>query len=173
MLRIREVGDNRALIKFDQNEIRNLIGSGTVISALLELNIAQNGNNWGRNGRAIAIHKMKQDWTESGATWNCPNDTNTNNYKPDCKGNEWEMDEYFRNANNPWIKLPSATTTITNKLSGKVLFDVSKDISDFLNKTSNYGWLIKKADEDKPGLIEFSSRETTNSPKLIIEFEPQ
>jgi len=61
---------------------------------------------------------------------------------------------------------------VTNGLSGSIKLDVTKDVSDFIAGISNYGWLIKKVDEDKPGLIEFTSRETSNPPKLIIEYQP-
>jgi hypothetical protein len=44
-LRLRASGDNRALVRFDQAALSDAVGSGTLVSASLELDITDNGNN--------------------------------------------------------------------------------------------------------------------------------
>ncbi len=78
-LRIQQGGINRALVRFDQQSLEQGIGNSGIRSAKLRLYITANGNNWGSDGREVNVHRLTQTWTEAGATWNCPNDTNTGN----------------------------------------------------------------------------------------------
>jgi len=40
-----------------------------------------------------------------------------------------------------------------------------------LNGTENDGWILQKADECSPGVIDFGSRESNSSPTLTITYE--
>jgi hypothetical protein len=88
-------------------------------------------------------------WTEVGATWNTENST----------------------GGTPWIAAPSATTTISNDVTSTLSFDVTNDVAAFLNGTENDGWILQKADECSPGVIDFGSRESNSSPTLTITYE--
>ena len=90
LLRIQHSGNQRVLVRFDQQALEQAIGNSSIRSAKLRLFIAANGNNWGTDGREVNVHRLTQAWTEAGATWNCPNDTNTGNGSPDCSPS-WEM----------------------------------------------------------------------------------
>jgi hypothetical protein len=73
---------NRALVRFDQSAITSAATGMVLLSATLELYV-QAANNWG-SGRAVDVHRLTADWTESGTTWHCPIDTNLSNSQPDC-----------------------------------------------------------------------------------------
>jgi hypothetical protein len=170
-LRVRAAGDNRALIKFNQNELQSLVGSDTIVSAYLELDITRNLENWGKQGRTIDVHRLIHDWSESGATWNCSNDTNPQNFRADCPKNEWEMGKPKRSELHPWALAPTDIELITNASRGIIRYDVTQDVQSFLNGVANYGWIIKKDDENRPGLVEFGSRESATPAKLIIIYK--
>ena len=67
-LRLRSSGKNRSLVRFDQAEIATTVGTGTLVSATLELTIELNSNNWSSAGRTADAHRLEEDWTELGAT---------------------------------------------------------------------------------------------------------
>jgi hypothetical protein len=81
-LRVRG-GPTRSLVRFDQAAIASAVGGQSLISARLELYPVSVGS-WGSSGRQVNVHRMGATWTELGATWNCPHDTNTSNSQPDC-----------------------------------------------------------------------------------------
>jgi len=170
-LRVRAAGDNRALIKFDQETIHDIIGSGEVISAYLELQTVRNQENWGKQGRTIEIYRLVRDWSEYGATWNCSTDTNPGNARADCPGNGWDMGKPKRQELYPWVASPTDSVLITNNTDGTIIFDVTEDVKSFLNGTPDHGWIVKKEDENKPGLVEFGSRENDASPVLVIVYQ--
>lgn len=163
ILRIRQSGQNRSLVQFDQSAIDTFVGNRAVTSATLRIYISLNSNNWGMSGRDVSAHRMTTDWTELGATWNCPNDVNTGNNAPD--GIQWEMG----NASLwPFVSTPSDTVLHTNGLVGWIEFDVTTDVQGFLSGNPNFGWLIKKVNENQAGSVEYSSKEGLNPPELVI-----
>jgi hypothetical protein len=52
-------------------------------------------------------------------------------------------------------------------------FDVTADVSAYLNRMPNYGWLLKKAQENEEGRIDYTSREgpEAQAPQLVLVFE--
>lgn len=179
ILRLQSSGKNRAIIQFDQNEIEEAIGDSQNFSVKLVYTITDNGNNWGNEGRTIDLHRLTGEWLEgngngsyrgegSGATWNCGIDDNINNQANDCSSS-WEM---TNESEWPFINNPSSATLIENNQEGEVQLDVTSDIQGFINNSyTNYGWLLKKTNEGQNGKVEFGSRETSNSPRLVISFE--
>lgn len=179
ILRLQSSGKNRAIIQFDQNEIEEAIGDSQNFSVKLVYTITDNGNNWGNEGRTIDLHRLTGEWLEgngngsyrgegSGATWNCGIDDNINNQANDCSSS-WEM---TNESEWPFINNPSSATLIENNQEGEVQLDVTSDIQGFINNSyTNYGWLLKKTNEGQNGRVEFGSRETSNSPRLVISFE--
>lgn len=191
-LRVREAGDNRALVRFDQAAIAAVIGDRTLLAATLVMDVANNGNNWGMQGRSVDLHRMLMTWAEGngreadysqtqsfrgsipGATWNCASDANTTNGRPDCFGvSAWEMAKPNRSDLHPWTAAPTASSLITNGLIGSVEWDVTADVQAFLGGTAdNYGWIVKKANEGQPGRVDFASRESGLGPRLLIKLGP-
>ncbi len=129
ILRLRASGNNRALLRLDSAAVATAVESGTVTSARLELTITLNADNWGATGRTIDLHRLTQAWTEAGATWNCGDDLDPGNQKPDCPLSAWEMGGA---GPHPWIATPTATPLITNGLRGVITFDVTSDIQAML-----------------------------------------
>ncbi|MEX0650150.1 MAG: DNRLRE domain-containing protein [Candidatus Andersenbacteria bacterium] len=180
ILRVRSAGHNRALVQFDQTEIEDLIGEGTLISAVLELEIETAKNNWGPLGRAISTHRLTQTWAEGngknaelpgpqstrgtgdGATWNCAIDSNITNHQPECV-TKWNGGTYE--------SVPTDSVTITKGQTGTVEFDVTDDVEAFLSGTDNNGWLVRKDNETQNGYVSFDSREA-GTPHLVITYLP-
>ena len=164
-LRLRSSGDNRALVQFDQAQILAAMNAGVLISAQLELFIELNNDSWGSSGREIDVHRVTTNWTELGATHNCPIDTDTSNGSPDCPV-QWNNGDFA----------PTATASFlqTNGVTGAVQFDVTADVQAFISGTNNFGWIVKKLSESAGGVVEYTSRDGTanQEPKLILDIAP-
>ena len=163
-LRIQSSGHNRALVRMDEQAIEAVAAGATLESATLELEIADNGDNWGASGRTVEAHRLTSDWSEGAVTWNCSEDTDPGNQAPDC-ATEWDGGSFE----------PTATASVlhTNGLRGRVSCDVTTDVAAFLAGTPNHGWLLKKTDEGAAGRVEYASREAApaDRPKLVVTFE--
>lgn len=183
MLRIQSSGNNRALVKFDTAQIQSAIGASQNYTAVIEFTISDNGNNWGSSGRPIGIHRFTSDWVEGngyivgnnptdrgtgdGATWTCGIDSNISNQTDNCSGNDaWNM---TNSAFWPFVSSPTATTTITNNQAGVVSFDVTADVQSVVSgSTQDYGWIVKKVQEGQNGNVEFGSKESASTPRLVL-----
>jgi|GEM_PF-4765797 len=192
IMRLQASGDNRALIRFDQAAIAGAVGSGILVSARLRVDIVKNSNNWGKEGRNIDVHRLNMAWVEgngkdadlppkesfrgsgSGATWNLAIDTDISNRKPDgTPENDWEMRLKKKSPNNPpWQDPATASLLITKDMTGTLEFDVTADVAAFLSGTSNYGWIMKKTLENKPGHLDLASREKLSQPgpRLVLTY---
>jgi len=188
-LRLQSSGNNRALVRFDQAAIEDLVGGGTVLTATLEMTITFNANNWGSSGRTVDAHRLTSDWAEgngfvdgnsppnrgsgSGATWNCASDGDISDQGKDCSGStEWEMAKPSQPELHPWVQVPTDTVTLYNDQSGVVAWDVTADVLDFLSGSeSNYGWIVRKTQEGQAGHVEFGSKESAAGPRLIISWQ--
>ncbi|MBL8229539.1 MAG: DNRLRE domain-containing protein [Bryobacterales bacterium] len=165
ILRVQDSGNNRALVQFSQAVIASVVGGGTLQSARIRLYIIDNGNNWGSAGRPVSAHRITRAWTEAGATWNCPDDTNPVNSAKDCNP-DWQMGQ---TANWPFVATPTASVTHQNNQTGWVEWNVTADVAAFLAGTAtNYGWLIKKDDEGASGRADYGSREGNFKPELVL-----
>jgi outer membrane protein assembly factor BamB len=182
-MRLQSSGDNRALVKFDQQSLAAGI-HGTVLSAKLRLTIVDNGNNWGTTGRTIDLNRLTADWAEgngtensqgsgSGATWACAIDSIISNSAKNCSGaTEWEMGQPNNPLVHPWNATVTDSQNITNGQSGVVEFNVTADVQDFINGSSNYGWLLKKTVEGQAGQVSFSTKEGLYTPQLVVVYQP-
>lgn len=188
-LRLRASGENRALVRLDQTALVQAVGSGTLVSASLELEITDNGNNWGSSGRTISAFRLTSDWAEgngvvdrgsppdrgtgSGSTWACAVDSDISDQGKDCAAQtDWEMGKPSQPELHPWAEPASATMLITNGLGGTISFDVSADVQAFLSgSATNHGWIVKKDLEGPSGLFEFASRETGAGPRLVLTLD--
>jgi RHS repeat-associated protein len=166
LLRIRASGHNRALVRFDSAAIAAALAGVTVRSAALELAIQNNGDNWGKSGRSVDLHRLAASWVESTATWNCANDLDPANQQPDCAA-QW--------AGGAYAAAPSATLTVSNGQRGTLRFDVTADLAAMLAGSADNGWLLRKSDEGASGLVDLRSREdaTGPAPLLVVVFETE
>ena len=141
--------------------------TGPVASARLELDIVLNAENWGTSGRTIDAHRMLVGWTEEGATWNCPDDTEPGDPNPDCSAAAWEM---LSLSPSPYVQTASGSLLVTGTLTGTVSIDVTADVQAMLaGQVPNYGWILRKTDEGAAGRIEIASKETGSGPRVVIE----
>ncbi|HEX4966359.1 MAG TPA: DNRLRE domain-containing protein [Thermoanaerobaculia bacterium] len=163
ILRVRESGQNRALVQFDGVSLANTLRGATVVSASLELHVEKNGRNWGKTGRTVDAHRLTSAWTETGATWNCANDSNPTNDKADC-ATQW--------VGGSFAATPTASVLHTRDLTGWVRYDVTADVAAFATETPDFGWLLKKTEETKSGRVDYDSRQGTpgEGPRLVVVF---
>jgi fibronectin-binding autotransporter adhesin len=176
-LQVRQTDNKRTLIAFDQTDITQSSQGKTLQSATLKMFIIENSNSWGSSGRTIELHLLKTDWTEGngkytldrfrgtgpGVTWNCPTDTNIANDNRDCS-TRW--------TGGSFVSAVTVNKLITNGLTGQIDFDVTKDVKAFLaGTTKNFGWVIKKTQEDRSGHVFFASGEAAaNQPVLELRY---
>ena len=163
-LRVRSSGTNRALLQVGAAAIQAAVGDGSLVSARLELQITNNGDNWGSGGWLDA-HRLQQSWSAPSATWNCSDDAELNNSAPDCSGtNAWDMGA----PSGLWAELPSSSELMVNGLVGTVKLNVTADVHDILSGGADFGWVLKKRNEGAAGLVEFGSSESSAAPKLVL-----
>src|SRR5262249_34063574 len=152
-------------VRFDQPAINAQVGASSIASAKLRLYVSLNANNWGSTGRTVGVHRMTQDWTENGVTWNCPNDTLPTNSSPNCNP-AWDMANF---PTWPFEKAPTSTVLHTNGMTGWIEWDVTSDVVQFVSGTvPNYGWIVRKMQENDAGHVDYSSREELNHPPQLV-----
>jgi hypothetical protein len=151
---------NRAVVRFDQTAI-SAAASGLILqSASLQL-FVESASHWG-TGREVDVHRLTTNWTEAGATWDCPIDTNTANSQPDCAV-QWN--------GGTFASTPTASVIQTDTLENTyVSFDVTADVAAFLTGTANDGWLAKKLAESDGGTATYTTREgvAAQQPHLVL-----
>jgi RHS repeat-associated protein len=150
----------RLLIKFDKNEIANLLANKDLVSARLELPIQ---NHYVKVEGQIGLFKMNVDWTETGATWKCPNQS--------CS-TPWLM--WSHDPNNtipyPYDLSPFTTGTIVGAQAVPVGFNLEGYVNDLIsgNIANNYGFAVFKISTNINDPLAFYSRESDVGPKLIL-----
>lgn len=151
---------NRTLVRVDQAQIAAAASGLVLVSATLELYVTSS-NQWGTPGRDVNAHRLTADWTELGATWNCPIDANPGNSAPDCAA-QWDGGTFA----------PTATGSVRQSdatVNQYVSWDVTADVAAFLGGAPNRGWLIRKDLENQNGNAEYGSREAAaNRPRLVL-----
>lgn len=158
-------GPTRALVAFSQAAIDSVVGSDSLVQAVLRIRIKSVVGTWGTSGSGVNVLRVTQAWTELGATWNCAIDSDVTNEQPDCATNAWSMDA----PPFPWATPYTASVILQGGESGWLEFDVTADVRAFIaGTTTNYGWILKKADESLSGRAAFRSREHEQMPRLVI-----
>ena len=163
-LRLQASGNNRALLRVSTADLTAAVGTGRLVTATLELYIQSNGDNWGPDGRTVDVHRLVADWSEAGATWNCGVDADPGNSHADCDP-QWDGGTYADE--------PTDTVLHANGQTGWVEFDVTEDVAAFLAGEPNFGWLVKKTEENQNGKVDYTSREGAagQRPKLVLLVE--
>jgi hypothetical protein len=164
-LRIRDSGNNRALVRFDGAQVSALVAGHTLLGARLEVFIQDNGGNWTPSGGTVDVHRVDTDWTEAGATWNCPADAELANFQANCPS-PWNGGSF--------AAAPTASALHANGTIGWVQWNVTADVAALLSGTPHLGWLIKKTNEGQSGLADYSSREGAagQRPRLVLTVLP-
>ena len=109
-----------------------------------------------------------------GATWNCAIDNVIQNLAKNCSGStEWEMGQPNAPQLHPWVQTATDIQTITNHQTGVVEYDVTSDVTSFINgANNNFGWIIKKTEEGQNGQISFGTKESSSAPQLVVTYQP-
>jgi hypothetical protein len=154
---------DRILVAIAQESLVAFIGQDSVVSATLQFKVKAISGTW--NNTAVNILRMTQAWTQTGATWNCGIDDNTSNESKDCTSAQWAMN----GPSLPWSTPFTDNEVIQTGVEQEVItLDVTTDIRAFLNGTPNFGWIIKKANENLSGRLVLRSRESEIPPLLIL-----
>ena len=163
--------NNRILIAFNQEDIKTITDGKTLDYATLRLYVESNNQNWG-DGQLINIYKLENNWEEGdglsapissifdlkhGVTWACTVDSD------DCS-TKWNGGKFDQN--------PTDSVWVSNHIDGYwIQFDVTQDILGYKSTDENFGWIITKSNEDLPGQINISSRESSSHiPELVLVF---
>ncbi len=162
---------SHVLLQFSQQDIRNRIGTGEVVSATVKLYIETNFNNWPGGyypGAWVDIHKLTVPWVEylrlgyaHGATWNCAEDTDVSNAVPDC-ATQWNGGTYDSTI--------ISSVRHQNGTTGWISFDVTDDVRSIVQGGSHYGWLVRKRNWTDSGSVDYTSIQGTSAyrPKLEV-----
>jgi hypothetical protein len=165
-LRTGVASKGRAFVRWTQATIDSVVGTGTLVSARLDITI-NSSSSWSGSGGQLSIHRVTKNWTELGGTANCAIDTNTGNDVADCSdATAWVL-------NNPsvapWKAAATDSLGVTNGQTGKISFNVTADLQAFLDDTANFGWVIKPRNDAATGDVRLRSREaTSNQPVLML-----
>lgn len=171
-------GNARPVIAFDQTLLEQTIEQRPIINATLRLFIEDVGGNLG-SGQQTNLHKLNQFWTEgnaaksggtipgtgSGVTWKCPVDSDISDSGTDCSI-QWGGGNFNATVSDSII--------LSNSLTGQFIeFNLTGDVQSILNSGStDFGWLMKKQNDEGAGTVLFTSKEgTANSPELIIHYD--
>lgn len=163
MLEVRGGSGQRqmTLLRFDTAAIQAAIGTRTVTSASLQLNIAS------ANAAPLAAQFLvnalsTSSWTEMGATFKCGTDINTADNITKCAtGTSWNFDS------SPPYGPTSASTNIPQLTTGWASFNVLP----ILTAGITNGWVVRR-----PSTIvattgaTFYPREAPNAPRLVLTF---
>jgi hypothetical protein len=174
----------RSLIRFNQAAIEAAVGGEALYSARLDLHVRNSPVGW--LGAKMDLLPMTVPWPEGtglafgghGPTWVCRNDTNTsapfgvlvNNCPP---GDAWGMLSTDP-APQPFSTPAAARASIfTGGGLSTISWNVTREIQRFLDGDPNNGWILVGAGGPLSGtIVNFSSRETSNPPELILEVGP-
>jgi hypothetical protein len=172
-LRINHSGRNRTVVEFAE-----IPAVANLRRATLVLTIAENSNNWGRdggtveafqalsfpegNGKAAGVPGSERTrGLGEGITWNCNVDLAIENDRPDCG----EPSEVLGPLADPVLHF--------NGLRGEVAWDVTVDVM-----RHTRAWIIRKAEESRSGEVWYYSREGARdagnpdlAPRLVLEFD--
>ena len=172
ILRVKDAGNNRALVHMDLTG-EDLNG---LIEATLVLSVSYAADNWG-DGRLVFAHELQSDWTEgngwvagnsdrgtgAGVTWKCASDGDIANHVPDC-AEPWDGGIFAPATGDGFVH--------TSGMTGEVTFDVTEDV----RAGVDFGWIVKKELEGQAGRVEYHSRESAAAagnadlgPRLVLK----
>jgi len=157
---------SEALVQFDRDQIKKTLGAGRYVAkAVLSLSQVSGAH------PAIDALAMTRRWTELGATWNCAKDTNPSATAETCApGDSWKLDRDDLTQKNPWRLHGSARQVVGTFASGKLQFDVTRDVWNLLGSDGVMhpsSWALVKQ-TGPSGSVVLASRESSNPPTLVL-----
>src|SRR5690606_4191139 len=113
------------------------------------------------------LYKMKETWSEEGATWNKPDNN---------QSNTWMM--YSHDPNNtipyPYEMSPFSTSNISPAQEMPVSFDVTGYVRDLSEDSfQNFGMAVFRSATSVSSPVEFYSKESDITPKIILTVTPK
>lgn len=111
------------------------------------------------NGCELKLYTTPVNFTEDTATWNCPNDINLQNHRPNCPLGRW---------NGGFIRGPTevSSTTVYNSNNVTVQFDITR-FAHKLNTTTGYDvtFVITVTGD---GSVKIASSESSSGPTISV-----
>lgn len=171
-LELDKHGKSRPLVRFETSAIADALREARLISATLRVHVNRVGNSGPGSVRAsgpnidpfpVALHRVTENWTEAAATWHCAIDTSPTDNNPNC-AQRWDGGSF--------VPAATATQIFNGATAGWVSFDVTTDVSAFLNGSANFGWLLWEPDQNHGEIVALSSREAGDghAPQLVLTF---
>ena len=155
----------RALVRFDDQELREALAGRTLDRATLVLTLTDPIAP-SRNPSSVTAFALSQDWAEDGATWLCSDAIVEGNLSRICPlGRSWSMGT--DGSRPPWYDGAIATATLPVRSVGTVRLDVTADISTLFHGRHEYGYVLITSGR---GRVHFGSRESDDPPKLVLQF---
>jgi len=93
--------DEFSLIRFDPFLLEALAAATTVAGARLEVAVVDNMEGWRRKQGTVGLHRVRQAWTENGASWTCANDADRRGW-PNVASRDLRGRRGGRNASYRW-----------------------------------------------------------------------
>lgn len=165
----------RALLQFNLGAIP---AGSTINSVSLRLNVIKSP---GAGPRAMTMHRLLGDWGE-GTTID-PDHPNGGSGGPAVNGDatwlhQFRTNDLWTTPGGDFVAAASATTNVPTfgAFSWNTSAGLVSDVQSWLtNPASNFGWLIRDAEDTSRTARRFSSRENStaaNRPLLTIDFTP-
>ena len=161
------------LVRFDTAAIRTAVGTGTLQSATLQLTISAVSLGWGNS--QMSVNRMTMPWTETGATWLCANDTDNSlfgRFLNNCASQDRWGIEWWSLSPRPFAGTPTATVNVPFGQQGVVSANVTADIQAVVAGVGHNGWILTSSADLSTVWIQFSSREGSAPPKLVLTVVP-
>lgn len=150
---------NRALIKFS---LRGIPSGAVITSAKLVLTKENS------RGGAIRVYRVTSDWTEGSKKGGTATGESSWTYRQ-YNSAQWDLPGGDFDPNNLY-----ASATVPGAKGAEVTMDVTKLVQAWTAGVSNYGFLVKAADETSSSsdqAMEFSSSEGSDSPRLMVTYQ--
>lgn len=164
-----DLNGHRVLMKLDDVAIRSLLAENELVSATLELPIYKNKV---KHSETITLHKLLLDWTEDGATGDCPIDTNTSNNKDDC-GEEWNLfKSFWKNRTLSYDASSIASASVVKNQEMPIGISLESYVNELNSGAVNNGFVILRSRKSLLSHLEIFSKEAGVKPKLILKVKP-
>ena len=149
----------RVAIKFDLSALTN-IDTSEIQSAVLQFSEKRKYVSWPKKHSNISAHRLLNDWNESSATWDCPDQACANNWV----GGLFESSGKKHKKNGKHHGHHEHNNQVNS-------IDVTADVIDMINNNQNYGWLIRAEKKNHHSTLVLHSRESDRPPVLTLSFK--
>lgn len=155
------VGDNGSGVKYRAVLVAALASLpariATIESAVLSLYLTAKP----ATNRTMYVYRVKRNWVESQVTWN--------SYST---GNAWSTAGAYDSNDIDTTAIGSIGFTTSETLNAykNISLDTATILGMYNGTYDNYGWLLKMATESADRVTFNSDNETTNKPKLTVNY---